>query len=173
VIPPLDPVTGYLPFASEAPLVVTLDEVAAAFVTSSWRERLWSAFEWWRRGLDEAGFPGNLRLAGSFVTGKPHPSDLDVALVVPAATVSVVNKMMGPNACLWTLQGVGLLRPDGFDWQWSYLTDRLQPVLGLIDAHRFAAGSAAEASFARDWTSEHDDDGQPTGARKGWLEVSR
>lgn len=171
MIPPLDPDTGYLPFHSEVPIPATLEEVRARFVEGPHRSRLWDAFTWWLSELDRAEFPGSLRFSGSFVTDRERPADVDVAVAVHPDDLSVARGKVAPHGHLWTWQNVG--QQDPATGEWRVRLRRLQPALGMVDAHYFAEGSARGAALARDWTSEHDDDGNPTGVRKGWLGVDR
>lgn len=171
MIPPLDHETGLLPFSGEDPYQATLDEVCERFVTNDHRNMLWDAFGWWIAALNRAGFPGALRIGGSFVTSKERPSDIDVAVAISESARPVASKLVRPNAHLWTWQMVGT--QDDLTKDWTFVARRLQPMLGLIDAHFSPVGTAAASVLARGWTTEHDDAHNETGVRKGWVEVER
>lgn len=168
MIPPLDPVTGALPFRSEDPVVTSLVEIGERFAHNDHRRALWGLFGLWLAELDACQFPGSLRFGGSFLTSKEDPHDVDVLVVVPEERLSVARAMIQPTAHLWTWQDVGWRVDD----QWRSITDRLQPALGRIDSFFTQAGTAKGRAFARDWTTMYDGD-VPTDGRKGWLEVAR
>ena len=173
MIPAPDPSTGYLPFTSEIPIPASLEDICERFVTNARRAHLWEVFGLWLHALDEAQLPGALRLGGSFITAKPEPGDVDVAVAVPQGSASGAWGIVISHPHLWTWQHVGLLRDGVAGPDWRYLAARIQPALGRVDSHYFEVETAIAVAFARDWTSEYTDDGTPTGVRKGWLEVSR
>jgi hypothetical protein len=169
-IPELDPGTGYLPFRGEDPYRVSLDDIEERYITTPHREHVWEAFGRWLTALNTIGVPGVLRFGGSLLTDKEQPSDVDVLVAIPAESQASARRLIVEHPHLWTWQNFGTQDPAG---QWKRVADKVQPALGLVDAYMCLVGAPPEANFARDWTSEHDDEGLPTGVRMGWLEVAR
>lgn len=173
VIPPLDPKTGYLPSDPNLePYSARLDELEEAFVrgTADVRERgrIWSAFLSWLDRADEAHVRGRLLISGSFLSAKARPSDLDVLVLFPGDARGDLADLIQATPYLWTWQNVHEHRPDRV----RFVSERIQPALGRVDAHFSLDLPDMLAPWKTWWTSEYEGM-QPTGVRKGWVEVQR
>jgi len=173
VIPPLDPITRYLPFnASLEPYRADLDEIEQTFVTGfgdiAQRSRIWSAFLAWLERADESRIRGRLLISGSFLSAKERPSDLDVLVVFPAHDLDTTVDRIQATPYLWTWQNVHVHRPDRV----QFVSDRVQPALGHVDAH-FTLECPEQLTLWKTWWTSEYVDRKPTGVRKGWVEVQR
>jgi hypothetical protein len=171
VLPPIDPTTGLLPEAPD-PHRATLDEVYLAFVTAApfpeRRELIFNALSLYAR-LIWAIYPdARLRIDGGFVTHKTwaEPEDIDVAVVCP--TITPAQRDAATEAGLFSIggaQGVVHRRKVG-------PIQKLHPMGGLVDAFYVPEKDVPYREFFEDyWSTETGPNKQPTGRRKGYVEV--
>lgn len=176
MIPQFDPATGRLPFTGDVSTSVykcSMEEVAETFAAEMpnprWRMLLLTTFAAWRSQLTE-WLPGaRVWLSGSFLTAKTKPSDLDVLVWWSEhhTELYTAGLLGGERTHLFTLHNVQ--SPHLGQW----VVGRLQPALGLVDAHFAPAHlEAAREFWEHSWTSEFDKEtGLATGVRMGVLEV--
>lgn len=170
MIPQLDPATGYLPFQGEAESDLyscAETEFRQRFTFNSRRISLYEHWQLWKSSVVTLFPDARFWLSGSYVSAKPLPHDIDVVFVVPQAKDIADRLSTAEAGSLITLQGVSAHTP-------TCAFQRLQPVAGKIDGF-FALDwvSANKASWLAQWTREYDKQiCQPTGVRKGMLEVT-
>lgn len=170
MIPDLDPETGLLPYLTspaQSTFVCSVDEIFERFAVSELRRHHEERFRCWLEDLDRAGMPGRLYFSGSYLTEKESPSDVDVLVVFGQEDGAVAKEALLATPSLWTWQEVQAAAPR------KVMLDRLRPFGGFVDAHYTIDLPARMAQWETDWTTERDESGQPTGVRKGWLEVAR
>lgn len=169
MIPPIDPSTGYLPFRGlgQSTYPATIDEVRDQFAFNDIRKRRLERFAAWVEDLDSLQFPGKLWVSGSFVSLKPDPSDVDVVVVTDDQDKFVAKSILRASHPMWTWLNVKAEKPR------AVTLPRMQPFGGTVDAHWTIDLPDVGPGWETWWTTEYDDLGEPTGVRKGFLEVAR
>lgn len=167
LIPELNSKTGLLPFvetAKKSTYQCSLSELESRFAITRRRQEIFGAFEIWVREFEREVAGVKVWIAGSYVTSKEEPNDLDVCAVIPDGLDVKQNTRVLARWNLQTLQRVRLSSSN-------VTVRRLQPIAGLVDGFLLSSAMPETvALFREDWTTVWKE-GARTSQRKGMLEV--